>query len=104
MRGCARLGDKVSGTCSGFGHPANLSTGGTIVTASTDVVANDRGVARIGDRVQLDCNSAHFAVIVGSSTDVKSNRDNARLGDLVSGENVSFSGEIVTASTNVFVN
>jgi len=104
MRGCVRLGDRVSGKCSGPGHPANLQTGGTIVTASSDVVANNRGVARIGDKVQLDCNSSHYGVITSSSTDVKSNRDNARLGDSVSGENVTFSGEIITASTDVFVN
>lgn len=104
MRGCARLGDRVSGICNGPGHSSNLPTGGTIVTASSDVSANNRGVARIGDKVQLDCNSGHLAVIVSSSPDVKANRDNARLGDKVQGDNVSFQGEIVTSSPDVFVN
>jgi hypothetical protein len=45
-----------------------------------------------------------MAVIVSSSPDVKSNRDNARLGDRVEGDNVTFVGEIVTASPDVYVN
>lgn len=104
MRGCARLGDRVSGRCSGPGHSSNLPTTGTIVTASSNVEANNRGVARLGDQVQLDCNAGHRAVIGTSSTNVEANRPNARLGDTVVGDNVTFNGEIVTASPNVFVN
>lgn len=104
MRGCARLGDQVSGRCSGPGHPPNLSTTGEIVTASANVQANGRGVARVGDQVRLNCNSGHRAVISTASANVESNRPNARLGDTVVGDNVTFNGEIVTASPNVFVN
>ena len=104
MRGCARLGDKVSGRCTGFGHVANLQTTGTIITASGDVIVNDKGAARIGDKVQLDCNPAHYAIIVSSSGDVTKNRLTARLGDKVAGDNVTFDGEIVSASPNVMVN
>lgn len=104
MRGAARLGDTVEGKCSGPGHSANLSTTGVIVTASGDVSANNKGVARIGDKVQLNCNSGHKGVIVQSSSDVTSNRLNARLGDKVVGDGISFNGEIVTASSDVMVN
>lgn len=97
MRGSARLGDKVSGTCSAHG-----AQNGTIVTASSNVMANNRAVARIGDKVSLEC--GHRAVIVTSSPDVTSNRLHARLGDKVAGEDVNFDGEIVTASPNVIVN
>ena len=97
MRGSARLGDVVRGTCSEHGLQ-----NGTIVTASGDIIVNDRAVARIGDKVSLDC--GHLAVIVTSSADVTSNRLHARLGDKVAGEDVNFDGEIVTASPDVFVN
>lgn len=104
MRGSARLGDVVSGKCSGPGHAGNLETTGRIVTASSDIIANDRSVARIGDKVQLDCSGSHMAVIVTSSPDVTSNRLHARLGDKVAGDGITFDGEIVTASPDVFVN
>ena len=100
MLGSARLGDNVRGTCNTHNSP--LQTNGTISTASGDVIVNDRGVARIGDKVALDC--GHIAVIVGSSPDVTSNRPHARLGDKVAGDNCDFSGEIVSSSPDVFVN
>lgn len=104
MRGSARLGDQVAGECRGPGH-GTVQTTGRIVTASSDVIVNDRAVARIGDKVQLECPLAHMAVIVTSSPDVTSNRLHARLGDKVAGEgSVNFDGEIVTASPDVFVN
>jgi uncharacterized Zn-binding protein involved in type VI secretion len=100
MRGSARLGDRVTGVCKG--HNGSPTVNGTIVTGSPDVKANDLPVARIGDKVKLDC--GHNAVIVGSSSDVTSNRLHARLGDKVAGDGVDFSGEIVSASPNVIVN
>jgi len=101
MRGSARLGDEVSGRC--FGHSGGPIKKGTIVTASPNVKANDRAVARIGDKVNLEC--GHRAVIVGGSPDVKTNdRQHARLGDRVEGDGVVYQGEIVTASPNVIVN
>lgn len=103
-RGVARLGDTVVGICSGPGHVVNLSTTGTIITASNDTQANNRGVARIGDRVQLDCNSDHFGIIDEGSSDTTSNRVTARLGDRVVGDGITFEGTIDTASSDVFVN
>lgn len=101
MRGSARLGDEVSGRC--FGHAGGPVFKGVIVTASSNVKVNDRPIARIGDKVNLEC--GHKAVIVGASSDVKSNdRQNARLGDAVSGDGVVYQGEIITASSNVIVN
>ena len=103
-RGAARLGDQVAGRCSGPGHAGNLSTTGTIITASGDVTANGRGLARIGDRVQLNCRSDHFGIIDEASGDTTSNRLTARLGDRVVGDGINFEGTIETASGDVFVN
>lgn len=101
MRGAARLGDQVSGRC--FGHAGGPIFKGVIVTASSNVKANDRLIARIGDKVDLEC--GHKAVIVGSSPDVKTNdRQNARFGDTVAGDGVVYQGEIITASSNVKIN
>lgn len=94
MRGTARLGDRTVGTCSI--HPGTI--GGTIITASEDVQANSRGVARLGDTVLADC--GHTAVIVTAAALTKANsRGFARLSDLVQGP--EYSGTIVTCSNDV---
>lgn len=103
-RGVARLGDTVRGLCSGSGHAVELETTGTIITASSDSQANNRGIARIGDRVQLDCDPDHFGIIEEGSGDTTSNRVTARLGDRVVGDGIVFEGTIETASSDVFVN
>lgn len=103
-RGVARLGDTVSGRCSGPGHIANLSTTGKITTASGNIQANTRPVARIGDSVQLDCLPSHKAKINTSSPDVTTNRPTARLGDQVVGDGIVFEGKITTASPDVYAN
>lgn len=104
-RGVARLGDTIEGICSGPGHDIELPTTGTIITASSDIQANNRGIARIGDRVQLDCDPDHFGIIDEGSSDTSSNnRVTARLGDRVVGDGIIFEGTIETASSDVFVN
>lgn len=95
MRGVARLGDRTIGSC--VVHGPNV--GGTIVTASGDVIANDKGVARLADSVRADC--GHFALIITcAATCVANDRGVARLNDLVKGP--EYSGQIISASTDVF--
>lgn len=94
MRGTARLGDRCSGTCSV--HPGTI--GGTIITASGDVDANNRGIARLGDVVLADC--GHQALIITAANFTKANtRGMARLSDLVQGN--EYKGTIVSCSDNV---
>lgn len=94
MRGTARLGDRTVGTCSV--HPGTI--GGTIITASEDVGANTRGVARLGDTVLADC--GHTALIITAAGLTKANsRGFARLSDLVQGP--QYKGTIITCSQDV---
>lgn len=94
MRGVARLGDRCIGTCTE--HGPNI--GGTIVTASADVIANDKGVARLADTVRADC--GHTALIITcAATCIANDRGVARLNDLVKGQ--EYSGEIILASPDV---
>lgn len=95
MRGCARLTDRTLGNCSV--HGPNI--GGTIITASPDVIANSIGVARLADSVLADCGCSAM-VITACGTVVANSRGVARLSDLVQGP--TYIGSIVTASPDVF--
>ncbi len=92
----ARLGDRTIGACSIHGAPM----GGLIITASSDVVANDRGVARLGDIVLADCNCVSN-IITAASTVITNDRGTARLQDRVAG--ASYTAVIVTGSPDVNV-
>lgn len=94
MRGVARLGDRCIGACAV--HGPNI--GGTIISASGDVIANDKGVARLADTVRADC--GHIALIITcAATCVANDRGVARLNDLVKGP--EYSGQIISASADV---
>lgn len=94
MRGVARLGDRCIGAC--VVHGPNI--GGTIISASGDVIANDKGVARLADTVRADC--GHIALIITcAATCVANDRGVARLNDLVKGP--EYSGKIISASADV---
>lgn len=97
-RGFARLGDRTIGTCSCHKNP--ITVGGTIVTASTDTVANNMGVARLGDTVLADC--GHTGIIVSASeVTITNNRGTARLGDVTDG---CYVATIITASQDTLTN
>lgn len=67
MSGIARLGD-------------NISHGGNITSASSDITIDGLGAARIGD--QINCQIHGPGVITGGSTDILADgRGLARVGD-----------------------
>jgi uncharacterized Zn-binding protein involved in type VI secretion len=67
MSGIARLGD-------------NISHGGNITSASSDIMVDGRGAARIGD--QINCQQHGPGTITGGSSDIQSDgRGLARVGD-----------------------
>lgn len=93
MRGVARLGDRTQGACKV--HGPNI--GGTIITCSENVQANDKGVARLADTVLADC--GHQALIITCAPTTQANdRGIARLSDLVQGP--EYSAQIITASAD----
>ena len=94
-RAIARLNDQTMGNCSEHGN----DIGGKITSASPNVTANSRGVARLGDKVLADC--GHEAVIITASPTVSANqRGVARLSDQVG--NSPYTAKIITASPNTF--
>lgn len=94
MAKVSRLGDIVTGYCSSGTHG---SQSGVIISASSDVLANSIGVARIGDIVQAGC--GHTGTIVSGALKTNANgRAIARIGDSFSG---TYSGTIVAGSPNV---
>jgi uncharacterized Zn-binding protein involved in type VI secretion len=96
-RGDARLNDKTIGNCAI--HGPNIK--GKIITASTNVITNGKGTARLGDKVRADC--GHVATIISaSSTEFANGKPIARLNDKV-GES-PYTAEIITASTETFPN
>lgn len=99
MRGAARLNDRTDGTCYHPSHTSPLATGGTITSASPDVIINGVGVARLGDQVTTDC--GHVDIIDTASGDTFANGiKSARLDDTV-GTNGIYIATIITASTDV---
>lgn len=94
MRGVARLGDRTLGNCAI--HGPNI--GGTIVTASSDTIVNDRGLARLSDEVLADC-TCESLIITACTTVMCNQLGVARLADQVYGP--SYVAQIVTCSPNV---
>lgn len=99
MRGVARLGDLILADC---GHTCK------IITASPDVEANNKGVARLGD---LGGDGCYECKIITASPDHETNnKGTARLGDQTIGtcychrKPKIVKGRIVTASSDVEVN
>lgn len=95
-RGIARLGDKTYGTCTC--HKKPIKVGGTIITASKDVITNSRGTARFGDVVKANCGHRGLIATASSKT-ITNGRGTARLGDMTTG---CYIAEIITASTDRF--
>ena len=94
-RPIARLGDRTHGVCY---HPSHipLTTGGTIITGSPDVITNEKSTARVGDLVLTDC--GHIGMIItGSPTEIANNRLVARVGDAVANK-APYVATIVTGS------
>ena len=100
MAGAARLGDQHSGIC-GHGLPCcphNVT--GVIASASPDVKANGKGVARLNDDVTHDCPHCGTGYISSASGTAKANGIGAaRLGDSVTYPGGG--GTIISASGNV---
>jgi uncharacterized Zn-binding protein involved in type VI secretion len=95
-RGVARLGDYTIGVCKC--HKTPIITGGRIITASSDVITNNRGTARLGDTVLANC--GHTGLIcTASDKTITNNRGTARLGDNTSG---CYNATIITASSDRF--
>lgn len=94
MRGVARIGDRTMGGCVLHGAPM----GGTIISGSSDVITNDRGTARLADKVQADCGCVALIITAASTVQVNS-RGVARLRDQVGAS--PYTAEIITASNNV---
>ncbi len=96
MLGLARLGDRTLGVC--HCHKDPITVYGTIITASSDQLVNNRGQARVGDIVRADCGHTG-TIITGKPTHIVSNRLAARLGDQFEG---CYTGRIITASSDTF--
>ena len=101
MPGVARLGDQHSGICS-HGLPCcPHKVTGVISSASPDVNANGKGVARLGDAVIHSCPHCGTGVVSSASSTVKANGISvARLGDSVTYPGGG--GTIISASGDVF--
>lgn len=96
-RPTARLNDRTIGTCSHPSHLVPITVGGSITTASSDTTVNQRGVARLNDKVTTDC--GHVSYIITASSDTFANsRGVARLNDKVG--NGPYSAEIITGSSD----
>ena len=92
----ARIGDRTHGTCTA--HLIPITTGGTITSGSSDVIVNDKGVARLGDTVTADC--GHTSVIVSAnSTVVANDKKVARIGDAVGSG--PYTATIISSSPDV---
>lgn len=73
--------------------------GGTLITGSPDVITNDRSTVRLADSVQADCGCMAL-VITAAGTVITNDRGTARLNDTVGAS--SYTGQIITASADVF--
>jgi uncharacterized Zn-binding protein involved in type VI secretion len=101
MPAVARLGDQHSGICDHGQKCCPHNVSGKIVSASGNVNANGKGVARFGDSVVHDCPHCGTGEISSASGTVNANSIGvARLGDSVTYPGGG--GTIVTASGNVF--
>jgi len=101
MAGVARLGDMHSGICSHGAPCCPHNVTGPIVSASNNVKANGRGVARLGDAVTHNCPHCGIGNISSASGLVSANDIGvARLGDSVTypgggGTIISASGDVL---------
>lgn len=97
--GVARHNDIVLGDCEIHG----VDIKGKIISSSSDVEANGRGVARIGDKVEAEC--GHVSTIVSGSTSEKPNNKPgiARQNSTVGLPNEPYKGRILTGSTDTRV-
>ena len=92
----ARIGDTGIGTC--YCHKKSRTVTGTIIIGSSNIFANGKGRARIGDIVMCDC--GHTAtLIMGNSTVLSNNIPQSRMGDMFAGGCVI--GTIISSSSNV---
>lgn len=98
MRGSARLNDQTIGDCSVHGE--NIK--GKIVSASSNIEINGRGLARLGDRVEAECGHTAYIITASSTEDPNNKLGTARLNDKVGDS--PYTGKIITASTNTFPN
>jgi len=90
----SRINDIVVGTCPC--HKSPISVTGFISSGSSDVLANNSGVSRIGDIVVFSC--GHVGTIISGSPNVTSNGiPVSRISDTTSCP----IGTIVTGSPNV---
>jgi uncharacterized Zn-binding protein involved in type VI secretion len=100
-RGCARLGDTTQGICSDSSHRNPIKVNGKIITASSNVIANNKQVAIVGDLVKADCGHTSH-IITGSTTNATVNgKLIARLGDKI--KDGPYEATIITASTDIFI-
>jgi len=89
----ARLGDDTFGVCQVHGNQY-----GKIVSSSTNVFVNGRGIARLGDEVLANC--GHTGIISSSATITFVNgKGIARVGDSVEG---IYSASIISGSEDSF--
>jgi len=101
MPAVARLDDMHSGICDHGLDCCPHNVTGVIVSASGNVNANGRGVARLEDSVTHNCPHCGTGKISSASGTVKANgKGVARLGDAVTYPGGR--GTIITASGNVF--
>jgi uncharacterized Zn-binding protein involved in type VI secretion len=101
LAGVARLGDTHTGICNHGLKCCPHAVTGQISSASGNVNANGKGVARLGDSVVHNCPHCGTGNISSASGKVKVNGIGvARLGDSVTYPGGS--GTIVSASGNVF--
>lgn len=100
MAGVARVGDRHEGICDHGAPCCPHFVSGTIVKGSTNVKANGKQVARLGDTVNHNCPHCGVGWISSSSSTVKANGIGvARIGDTV--EYPGGSGVIVSGSVDV---
>jgi uncharacterized Zn-binding protein involved in type VI secretion len=100
--GVARLDDRTFGTCSDPSHRSPIQVGGKIITASSNVSANNIPVARLGDTVLTDCGHTSLIITASSNTDTNNQAGTARLGDLIGAG--PYSATIITSSNDTFIN
>lgn len=98
MKFVARLGDKTIGSCEEHGDDIQ----GTIITASADITANNKPVARLGDKVLAECGHISTIITAGMKTNPNNKGGIARLGDQVGDS--PYTAIIITSSTNVTAN
>lgn len=95
----ARITDQTYGTCYDSSHMTPNSTGGMILTGSSNVFENGLSAASIGDIVLSYC--GHVGIIITGSGNVMVNgKPHARLSDIHSG---TYQGTIISGSGNVMV-